>query len=428
MKFGSVYPAHLTLAPGAHASVTADFFMPDKPGDNAAAIRFEESKDAPSSRLPEIPVSLRTLIPTGPSGGHFSGTLTGGNARAGAGPTQTFAFDVPHGVEDMSLILQIADNGYLLEGVLVDPHGVQLSVQPNQNPVDGSSQFGMQLSHYNPQAGRWKFVLLQNVISSGNQTSLPFTAHIGFNTARIKAVGLPNHASVMLSAAGAPVNVPIHITNTGVNTQLYFADARLNKVDYAQFAAQPGCSAVTTLPGACGKFYVPTQASTVGFIAQSAVPIAMDANNAVGTGVGGTFSPDIYAKPLSPNAVVAFFNAPEVPYGTWISNPSLVGPYGSAGATTEPVTMLAYALMHPFDGAASADSGDVWADLTYGTQTFNPLILAPGQSGTITLTIKPDPSQVGNTITGFVFVDTFDLNVFSGDEVVRIPYSYTVAP
>ena len=94
----------------------------------------------------------------------------------------------------------------------------------------------------------------------------------------------------------------------------------------------------------------------------------------------------------------------------------------------EPVTTSAFVLMHAFDAAVAADSGDLWADLTLNTATFNPLVLPPGATGTINLVITPDPTQVGKTITGFVYIDTFNPNVTTGDEVVRIPYSYTIAP
>jgi hypothetical protein len=96
-----------------------------------------------------------------------------------------------------------------------------------------------------------------------------------------------------------------------------------------------------------------------------------------------------------------------------------------------PVVTGAAALIQPFDAAVSADSGDIWADLTLDTNTFNPLALAPGQSGTINVTITPDASQVGKTISGYLYVDTFSVVdgftvTFTGDEVVRLPYSYTV--
>ena len=408
--------------------VTAEFTMPAEPGDSAAAIRFNHSPNASAANFPEIPVTLRTLIPTGPTGGNFTGTLTGGNARPGAGPTQTFVFDVPSGVNDMSLNLEISDNGYLLEGLLVDPNGMELSVQPNQDPINGSAQFALSLSRYNPQPGRWNFVLLQNFISSGNQTSLPFAARIGFNTAQVTAPKLPNSAGVKLSATGAPVIVPIHVTNTGALTRQYFADARLNTVTAQQLPPQHCGSGVTTLPGACGAFILPTQVSTAAFVAQSPVPITMDAFSNVGTGVGGTGAPDIFAKRIAPGTVAALLSEPEVPYSTWLVSPSLIGPYGPGGAPTEPVATAAFVLMQAFDSTISADSGDAWADLTLSTNTFNPLVLTPGQSGTINLTITPSKSEVGNTVSGFIYIDTFDFNVFTGDEAVRIPYSYTVTP
>jgi hypothetical protein len=53
--------------------------------------------------------------------------------------------------------------------------------------------------------------------------------------------------------------------------------------------------------------------------------------------------------------------------------------------------------------------------------------LAPGQSGTINLTITPDPSQIGKSISGFIYIDTYNGVVLTGDEVVRMPYRYTIS-
>jgi hypothetical protein len=420
-KAGSIWPASLTLAPGASQSVTAEFSMPSDSGDSSVAIKAEG--------FAEIPISLRTLVPVDAWGGKFTGTLTGGNGRAGVGPNQTFAFDVPKGVHDLNLSLEISDNGYLLEGLLVDPQGMELSVEPNQSPLDGSAQYALQLFHDNPQPGLWKFVLVQNYTSSGNQTSLPFKASIKFNSAQVSASGLPNDPSIALSASAAPVTVPIVLKNTGAATQYFFADARLDYPSFIELPTQTGaCSGtVVTLPGYCGLWYLPTQVSTVAFVAQSPVSIDMDAFSDVGGGVGGTGSPDIYAKPVAPNTIAAILSEPEIPYSVWIAAPSLVGPYGPAGAPTEPVTANAYVLAKGFDSAVSADSGDLWADLTLNTATFNPLVLAPGQTGTIHVTITPDPTQVGNVVSGYIYIDTFNPVVSTGDEVVRIPYRYTVA-
>jgi hypothetical protein len=166
---------------------------------------------------------------------------------------------------------------------------------------------------------------------------------------------------------------------------------------------------------------------TIQFFALATAPIEMDAYNDVGTNVGFTGNPDIFAAQLAPDAVLATLTEPEVPWGVWFTVPSLIGPYGPAGAPTTPVSTAAFALMEPFDASMSGSSGDVWADLTLGTNTYNPLILAPGESGTITVTLTPSAAQVGSTVSGYLYVDTFNPNMGTGDELVRVPYSYTVS-
>jgi hypothetical protein len=421
VSIGTVTPAKLTLAPGASGTFKADFFTPSESGDLAAGLRFTESG---TYTFPQIPVTMRTLIPVGPTGGTFSGSLTGGNGRAGSAPTQTFEFIVPNNVQNMSLVLPVSDNNYLLEGLLIDPNGMQLSVGLNLDPF-GAPQYALQLSHYNPQPGLWKFLLLQNFNSSGNQTSLPFTGRVGFNNAEITAAGLPSSASTVLSASGKPVTATIQVINNGPITTAYHADARLTSQSFVQIAEQE-CSATATLPGACGLFYFPTQTSAVQFRASSTQAIDMDVYNDVGFNVGGTGNPDIFGAQKSSGEVVASLAEPEVPYGLWVAVPSNIGPYSAAGAPTLPVKLTAYGTIKNFDTAVSADTGDIWADQTLGTATYNPLVIAPGEAGTITLTITPDPTQVGKTVTGYVYVDTYNQYASYGDEVVRIPYSYTV--
>jgi hypothetical protein len=428
VKFGSVSPARLNLAPGVSESVTAQFAMPTQPGDVAAAVRF--SAPAGTASLSEIPVSLRTLIPVSRTGGSFTGTLTGGNGRNGAGPTQTFEFNVPNGINNMNVLLQITDNLYLLEGVLVDPQGMQMSVQPNLDP-DGNQQFGLQLFHDNPQPGRWHFVLLQNLFSSGNQTTLPFTARIGFDDQQITAHKLPNSPSVKLSASKAPVVIPVQVINNAAVTEAFFADARLSTFATSALTVQacdPTAPNTTSLPGVCGQFLVPTEVNSIQFIAQSPAPIQLDALNDVGFVFGFTGSPELFGKRVAPGTAVSSLSEPEIPWGAWDAFPALIGPFGKSGAPTAAVTMTANVLLQAFDTAASADSGDIWADVTLGTNTFNPLILATGQAGTINVTITPDPAKVGQTVSGYLYIDTFNGVVGTGDEVVRIPYSYTVAP
>ncbi|HYC08652.1 MAG TPA: S8 family serine peptidase, partial [Steroidobacteraceae bacterium] len=268
VKFGSVSPASFTLAPGATQYLTARFSMPSQAGDQSVAIRFGDGDG--DDNQSEIPIALRTLIPISHGGGSFSGTLTGGNGRDATGPTQTFAFDVPPGANNMALNLQVSDPLYLLEGLLVDPNGMQLSVGMNVD-ANGDTAGAMQLNRTNPMPGRWRFILLLDYFSSGNQTTLPFTAQIGLNTAQVSASGLPNNPGTTLSASGAPVVVPVTITNNGGLAQAYFADARLHNYTSLQFGTflETDFCSVTTLPGGCFGTYVPTQARSAEFLAQS---------------------------------------------------------------------------------------------------------------------------------------------------------------
>jgi hypothetical protein len=424
VKFGSVSPASFDLAPGATQWITARFTMPRQPGDSGVAIRF------PGDQHSEIPIALRTLIPIGPNGGFFTGTLTGGNGRPVTGPTQTFAFDVPPGVNNMSLGVQISDSLYLLEGLLVDPHGMQLSVEPNVDAT-GNSAFAMQLNRANPEPGRWRFVLLLNYFSSGNQTSLPFAAQIGIDTAQVNATGLPNSPSHNVSVSAGPLAVPITVTNNSALSQAYFADARLNTLTTLAFGTAPVCldgngNPITQLPFGCWATRLPTQTRMAQFTAQAGAPITMDASGNTGYIVGFSGAPDLTAQPIGPNTVAASIVVPEVPWGEWLMFPTLVGPFGAAGAPPTRVDTGVVARLKAFDAAVSADSGDVWQDVVFGTKTFNPLVLGPGATGTINVTITPTAAQIGQVVRGVIYVDTFNGTVQTGDEVVALPYAYTV--
>lgn len=427
VKLGTVSPSRVLLAPGQRTTITAQFQLPSQPGDVAAAIRFENSASASSVSLPAIPFSLRSLIPISSTGGTFTGSLTGGNARQGAGPTQTFEFNVPSGVQNLSLSLQTADSGYVLEGILIDPHGMPLSVSPSLDPA-GNLQFGLQMFKNNPEAGRWHFVLLLNVFSSGNQTSLPFTARIGFNGARFATDGLPNSASVKLSASKT-TQATVEILNTGSTTNAFFVDARLDSTTRLSLPAiqNPACATHLTLPGACSQYELPPLTTGVQFSVKSTVPVTIDAVNNVGFLVGNTFSPEIYGKKTGPTSAAVTLLEPQIPWGQWDVVPSEIGPYGDAGAPVAPFTSTALVTTQKFDSAVSSDTGDIWADYALGTDTFKGgLLLGSGEAGVISLNIQPSASDVGKTIHGSIYILTFNGGVGTGDEVVRIPYSYTV--
>jgi hypothetical protein len=118
-------------------------------------------------------------------------------------------------------------------------------------------------------------------------------------------------------------------------------------------------------------------------------------------------------------------------------NPSDVGPYTSAPAPNH-VTGQALLTFNDFDASVTSHTGDLW-EYVYGlSPTYNPLLLNPGHTGTITVTITPPPNNptgIAVTYTGTIYLDTanwlsaagFGYPVANGDELIGFPYSYRVA-
>jgi hypothetical protein len=126
-------------------------------------------------------------------------------------------------------------------------------------------------------------------------------------------------------------------------------------------------------------------------------------------------------------------SAPRLAQGTWDIAPDVIGPYGPTGATPEPVTTSMAAVANQFDPAVSSQTGDMWqASVRPSVLTgFSPVVIGPGQTGTIPITITPRGAR-GTHVAGDLYVDTADEFIyqnyvdFSGSEVAALPYRYTV--
>lgn len=86
----------------------------------------------------------------------------------------------------------------------------------------------------------------------------------------------------------------------------------------------------------------------------------------------------------------------------------------------------------PFDATVTSTTGDLWpaSTNTAAFGTFSPLLLHPGQTGTITVTITPAGAH-GTVVSGTLYVDDYASGVppygqFTGDELAAFPYSYTI--
>ncbi len=409
---GSVSPASQTLAPGAtgtfQVTVTAG-----SAGDLADSLHIGTG----SSTDGAIPIIVRSLVPISGSGGSFSGTLTGGGNFFNAGQQFSYQFNVPSGEPSLNVAIQLADHPYALEGFLVDPNGEPLDVQNTANDVFLGSGQTMQFNHGSPAAGLWTVTLLTFGQNDGAKLSEPFTGNISFNPAAVSSSGIPNSPSTVLPA-GQPVTATITVTNNGNSQKDYFADPRLN----GQVLQELLGSDVNAVPlplslSAQPNWIVPTNTNLLTVAAQGTVPITMDVSASNG-------DPDFLGLSFGDNSVAALTD-PEIAPGFFFGLPEGTGPFPVGGIGTASVNLAAVANTNPFDSAISPDTGDFWAFSVNPNESYSPLQLNPGQSGTITLTITPN-AAAGTVVRGFIGVDTVNLGTDSGDELVNIPYSYTV--
>ncbi|MFI6077608.1 S8 family serine peptidase [Actinoplanes sp. NPDC051343] len=453
-SFGSVSPSTLSLAPGATGTVKVTTRLPKNPGDVSASVQLS----TPLGLTTSVPLTARTLIPTNSSSNTFTGVLTGGNGRSGDGgyaQTNAYYLDVPAGKKDLGISVGVQDPGVTYYGVLTSPDGQVYSYQSNlyaDATGTGVQDKALQIYRRNPQAGRWLLTLDFTNPQSGLEVAQPFTGKVTFNTVKVSA-SLPNGSTLK---AGRAVTVPVKVTNTGAAPLTYFADARLNTIGDLPLVELSGAE-TTPLPVPAGvypQWLVPTESKQLTVQAAATQPVNLDLFYSSG-------EPELYSSAQGNGAVVRV-QAPQVSPGLWAADIGQTGPFdGPAPAGT--VTTAAVAQGQLFDPAVTSSTGDFWqlgvgsgddaamaalkADAKAGkyvahatgthaagsqaatkaaaADATGPVILQPGQSTTITVTITPSAAK-GSTVKGHLYIDTVSQVTLGGDELIDLPYSYKV--
>lgn len=429
---GSVSPTTVSLAPDELKRFAVKLQIPASGGDNSQSIRIASSDGHTTS----IAVIERPIIPTSTGTGAFTGTITGGNARAGApAGSFTYAFDVPSGKKDVSVGVQLASNpNYLIEGVLVSPSGETAAVDGNGvvDPTDDSltkTGLGMQLTAANPIPGRWRLVILVVNPVPGTQLAENFSGTVGFDRSSVTASGVPTSTATTL-VKGRTATAQVTVKNTGVAPINVQVDPRTNTLEdtplSSPFGSQDG-----TLPGpAEADFLVPPSTTAITSTASSSYPALVELTPGTqGIDLVGNLKDGKNGSTVS--TVTDTPSAGPVASGIWYSVVDQVGAFGPSGAPKGTTHVDFSARTLGFDHDVTSSTGDFWPVVTDPSADVGTAVtIQPGESTTITVQITPS-GAVGSKVSGLLNVYTtpsFAYPTFTttGDVLATVPYSYTV--
>ncbi|MEU8210969.1 S8 family serine peptidase [Micromonospora sp. NPDC049044] len=411
----------IVVPPGATRTARLPVRLPNAAGDSSAAVTVAAGATGDAA----LPLGLRALVATGPAGGSFAGTFSGGNgALAGwalLGQRRSFQFDVPAGQPALAVSVRAGDDpGLEVWGLLVDPAGMPLAASSSRNAGTAAAP-RLDLVRRAPQPGRWSVVLVLTAPNATARTSQPFHGRVGFAPASVVATGVPAGAVLPL---GRPAEATLTITNTGTAPASYLVDGRLDAMGdvplrpVASATYQTPVSAVDVYP----RFAVPTGTTRLRMTADSAVPHVLDTQP---YGENGYYVGDPDLAGTAGRRSEVEVSSAQVAATTWICNANRVGPFGSAPQPPARVDCAATALTRLVDKRITSSTGSHWRRVVEGSsEPSTPLTLAPGQSGTVTVTFAADEPE-GEQVTGSLTVTTLDARTGFGTEVAAVPYSYT---
>jgi hypothetical protein len=425
-SYGSVSPSKLVLKPGRTGAFHVSVKAGSVGGDTSAQVVLTTR----SHLHVAAPWTVRTVV-AAKAGGSFSGTLSGANA---SGQIQGFYLQVPKGKRDLSVGITFGNSDQTVVATLVAPNGQPLSF--GSNVVANKTTSTLQLFRQNPQPGRWFLGVEMANPTAGSHVTTPYRGRVAFNTVSASAKGLPSSAGTKLSA-GTPVTVQVKVRNTGNSTALFFTDGRLKGGQATYPIISP--TATTGLPlnngaaagaadqgGGQALWPVPTETTGLTFVAESTTQIGEDVQFGSPDWAVGGGNPDYYGTSGTNSATVKVGqHGDELAPGPWNSDATAYG-LTAGSVLTDTVNLTATARTAAFDPALAGATGDVWLNaVSKSAPAFAPVSLAPGQTGTLTVTITPSAAK-GSVVKGTLYVDTYNTYAGTGDELVGIPYTYTV--
>jgi Subtilase family/Peptidase inhibitor I9 len=427
-SFGSVSPSTVLLAPGQSRTVHVTETTPASPGNSSGSIVFRSNLG--HGGVSSIPVTLRSEIDPA-HGGAFHGTLTGGNGRGnGEGQEEFYNFHVGHGVKNITANVSLTNDVTDRVGAyLVSPSGDVRGF--GQNSVEGTNTLTLSAYTLNPAAGTWTLIVDFAEPVAGDELSQPYHGNVVFNHVSASASGLPHSLATKL-AAGTPVTVPVTITNNGSQPAGFFADPRLNaSATFTAAGLDPTTGLTLPLVVALPQWFMPTEATNATVNSTASLPIMFD----FGANQG---DPDLSSHNPGPGALCATSETAgyspsdggSLTSGVWFAGPSECGPFPAGGAPAGTVDTSLSVTAQAFDTSVSSDTGDINLAVLNPAVTVSPVVINPGATGTINVTITPSGAS-GTHVSGTLYVDDLMDNVppydqFAANELAGLPYSYTI--
>lgn len=388
-------------------------------------------------------------LPQNPSDVPVAADHRGGADRAGGsgrspstGETFYYQLDVPAGRPELNANVTLAENpNNPFTMFLVDPSGNVVgqgaNELPSSTPPGFTNELGAQAHALSPAPGRWTLIVAFVPQVAGTAITEPFAVRTSDTRVPASSSGVPNSNRTRL-ARGRARTYQVHIRNTSSAPAAYFVDPRLPGTTTLRLVSLNGPTVQAPLTGSSQLplFLVPTHTSKVSATAQAAAstPIQLDTQAPAG-------DPDIGSN--VGRSVIARYSAHPVAPGAWDIAPDVAGGFGANGVDNESVTTGMTATANAFDRSVSSSTGDMWqVTVNPGLATgLSPVIIRPGQTGTITVTLIPRGAR-GSRHRGTLYIDSEDLFQFqvntnvvndntgnpepNGSEVAAIPYRYTV--
>lgn len=401
------------LKPGKSHTEVLRVREPRHPGDLSASMQLQEVNGPTVS----VPLTERAVVP--PTGGRFTGTITGGNGRGFPGLSRFYYLDVPRGRRDLDVSVTLSDPNELVYATLSGPDGQVASFASNVSTDQSQLVKRLQLYRTRPHRGRWVLGLAVTNPASGSELSAPFIVKVSYGTVRVHA-SPPDRVKKKLKV-GRAVVVPVRIKNTGDASLAYVVDPRLDAAGRIALAELSDTSQPIPLPlpaSVAPYWLVPPDCRSLTATATADQRVNLDLAYESG-------EPDVYGADFHDQAS-AKAHAAQVSPGIWHGDIGQVGPFiGTAPPGS--FTLRASAHCALFDRTVASSTGDFWQAGVKGQSSggITPLVLDPGQTGRIKVTITPaGPS--GTVVKGHLDIDSIDLFTDAGNQLATIPYRYTI--